>query len=226
MKINLTAIASFAVLSCLLTTEVRSATTLIGPGVQNGSFEFLAGASGSLLTANHWDTDPNGDVDFWTDWNGVGIGGTFVKITATDGDRLAFVQNGNHAYNLTSYIAQQGDEFAFSFDRTRALGADPELIVGLVYDDGGTITALTSSDLVTTTSGSKASTFTIGAGSPAIGKAIGLGLRNGLGSNFPEPDNFVLTVTSAPIPAPEPAAATLALFGLLGLTFRRRRRRR
>jgi PEP-CTERM motif len=171
-------------------------TVLIGPNTNNGSFEY---AGGVLNTAKiqMWDTTP--DVDNWTEWPGISTAGTDSGVEntgfASDGTMVAFLQGGNAVYNLTDYVAAEGDSFVFSWDHVRR--EDRNHTVGLVYDDGGTITSIVDSEMdstgiLETINGA----YVIPAGSPAIGKSIGLGVVSP--GAYPEVDNFNLTVGGVP----------------------------
>lgn len=173
------------------------AQVLIDASTRNGSFELLGGVQG-VAKATHWDTDPDGDVDSWTDWAGVSTAnndsGADASGAASDGTRVAFLQNANAAYNLTDYTIQLGDRFTYSWDWVLA-GRGPA-IAGLAYDNGGTITAIGGAD--TTNPDATMPHLGLGmlyevlAGNPAIGKKIALTVSST--GNYPEVDNFYLAV--------------------------------
>lgn len=200
---------------------------LIDPATQNGSFELLGGTPSAGRKATHWDTDPDGDVDYWSVW-GAAVGGpstaendsgTDIGGNPTDGTQVAFLQPGNAAYNLTSYLVQAGDVFTYLWDWT--LSGRGNAIAQLAYSDGVNIVAIDGTDTTNPDTASAhlglGTTYTALAGDPAIGNPIALTVRST--GNWPEVDNFVLSV--APIPEP----STLALFGSLALFLAIRRRR-
>ncbi|MCX6878664.1 MAG: hypothetical protein NTW21_33360 [Verrucomicrobia bacterium] len=181
--------------------SITGATVLIDTLHNNGSFEFLAGVAGSPVKVYHWDTDPGGDVDNWSVWNAAVGGpstaednsGTLVSGVATAGTRTGYLQGNNAAYNMTAHPVAVGDVFTFTWDHTLR---DSSHTVSLVYDNGGVITSITASAVTSTTVGNgKGGSYTVLAGDPAIGKTIGLGILNN-NSNFPEVDNFVLSVVA------------------------------
>ena len=193
---------------------VLASTTLIDATTNNGSFE-LADGIVNTTKIKEWDTTP--DVDNWTEWTGVSgaMGDSGVEMTgnASDGDMVSFLQPNNATYNLTSHVAQVGDVFLFSWDHVLRNSLHT---VGLVWDDGGTITSIAASEISSDTAGtSNSNSFTVQAGDPWIGSTIGLGLVNN-NSNYPEVDNFVLTLI------PEPSAVVLVGIAVGLLAARRR----
>lgn len=167
---------------------------LIGNTLRNGSFELLGAAPGSpnAAKASHWDTDTDGDVTYWTTWTGnsTGNGDSGTEGGGTHGSKRGYLQSGNAAYNLSSLVAAEGDVFSASWKQTNAAGT---LSVTLVYDNAGTITAIPESLSVTATANSVGHlVYRIPAGSPAIGKAIGLGMRSN--GSFIFVDEFALNV--------------------------------
>jgi hypothetical protein len=184
---------------------ITGATVLIDTLHNNGSFELLGGVSGSLVKVYHWDVDAGGDVDNWSVWNAAVGGpstaednaGTQISGGATAGARIGFLQGNNAAYNMTAHTVAVGDVFTFTWDHTLR---DSSHTVSLVYNNGGTITTLATSAVTSTTVGNgKGGTYTVLAGDQAIGKTIGLGILNN-NSNYPEVDNFVLSVVGAANP--------------------------
>ena len=171
------------------------AIVLIDPDTNNGSFE-MAGGVINVEKIQEWDGAV--DIDFWTEWTGVSgaMGDSGIEMTgnASDGDMVSFLQPNNAVYNLTSHVAQEGDNFFFSWDHVLRNSLHT---VGLVWDDGGTITSIAASEISSDTAGtSNSNSFTVQAGDPWIGSTIGLGLVNN-NSNYPEVDNFILTANEA-----------------------------
>lgn len=203
-------------------------TVLIDATTNNGSFEY---AGGVLNTAklNQWDGTP--DVDNWTLW-GASVGGpsttsgnSGVESTGnqTDGTMVAFLQANNAIYNLTSHVAAEGDLLTFSWDHVLRNSSHT---VSLVYQDAsGDIVSIVASEVTSTTVGTGLGmAYTIPTGSPAIGRPIGIGVRNN-NSNWPEVDNFVLTLGEPSAPPATPnilidATTNNGSFELLGGTGR------
>ncbi|TWT78331.1 hypothetical protein Pla123a_11220 [Posidoniimonas polymericola] len=212
---------TLAAVSALLVSaaSLNAQTVLIGPNTNNGSFEY----AGGVLNTDKiqvWDGAP--DVDNWSVWAGVSTADNDSGVentgNASDGTMVAFMQSGNAMHNLTSWIAAEGDRFNFSWDHV--LREDRDHTVGLVYDDGGTITSIVDSEIGSTgVIETISSSYVIPAGSPAIGKAIGLGVVSPGG--YPEIDNFRLTEG-----VPEPCSALLGLAAIGLLSARRGGRRR
>lgn len=197
----------------MLANSASAATILIDPTTRNGSFET---ETTKQLT---W-----GGVDSWDEWTGVstanGDSGTDENpATATDGVRIAFLQGGNAAYNMTSHLVSVGDVYTYSWDH--ASRADRTHTVGLVFDDGGTVTSIVSSEITTTGLATPntygGGTYTVLAGDAAIGKTIGMGIH--ATAAYPEVDNFILSVDQVP----EPSSAALLGLGGLALILRRRK---
>jgi len=212
-------------LASLLSTGLAgAATTLIDPTTNNGSFEYVNGVNNPAFTAKitHWDTHSEGDVDNWTLWAGVATSsddsGIQHSTSTTDGVRFAFLQPGNAVYNLTSYFAAAGDSFTFSWDH---IGGNYAHTVSLVYFNGTDVISIAASgvDSGTAPGNGKGGTYVIPDDSPAIGYQIGLGVVNN-SVDWPNIDNFVLSVESVP----EPSTALLGGLGLLALFQRRKTR--
>ncbi|MAT72718.1 MAG: hypothetical protein CMJ58_24830 [Planctomycetaceae bacterium] len=206
-----------AVVLALCCSPALAVTTLIDPVTNNGSFEFAGGAL-NTTKIQVWDTGAL-DVDHWVEWAGVSTAGNDSGVentgNASDGTMIAFLQGGNAVHNMTSWLAAEGDVFAFSWDHV--LREDRNHTVSLVYDDGGTITTIAGSEVDSTGVLEKISgVYQIPAGSPAIGKAIGLGVVSP--GSYPEVDNFVLQVV------PEPSTVAMAGLALVGLAAARRTR--
>ncbi|MFC4993484.1 PEP-CTERM sorting domain-containing protein [Rubritalea tangerina] len=189
-----------------------ASVVLIDPATRNGSFEDDSGK------IQNWS-----GVTAWDEWTEVSTangdsGAEDNGATATDGSRIAFLQAGNAAYNMTNHVVQVGDVFTFSWDH--AARSDRTHIGGLVYDDGGTITSILATEV--TSDGSAVpkaygGTYTVLSGDSAVGKTIGFGVRAVVA--YPEVDNFQLSVEAVP----EPSSGVLMLVGATGLMLRRRR---
>jgi len=171
-------------------------TVLIDPTTNNGSFEFAGGAL-NTTKIQVWDGAP--DVDNWAEWTEVSTAGDDSGVentgNATDGSMVSFMQPGNATYNMTDYQIAAGDSFVFSWDHV--LREDREHTVGLVWDNGGTITSILESEqpysgVIETVNGA----YVIPAGHPSIGSTVGLGIVSP--GSYPEIDNFILTVGGAP----------------------------
>ena len=205
---------------------VFGATVLIDPTHNNGSFEY---ADGVLSTAKiGFDVTP--DIDNWTQWTEVSptaknSGVENISSHASDGVMIAYLEHPDAIKNMTTWIAQEGDTFDFSWDHVQRDSRAHR--VGLVYDDGGTFTSIAASEVYSTDPSpaipfTYTGSFTVAAGSPVIGHAIGLGLfaSDSEGGGYPEVDNFILTVT----PVPEPTSIVLMGLALVGLVAVRRSR--
>lgn len=221
---KMTFVTPALMLATMLWPLGSQADILIDATTNNGSFELLGGAP-STAKATHWDTDPDGNVDNWSVW-GATVGGpstaendsgTDLGNAPTDGTHVAFLQPGNAAYNLTSHIVQVGDVFTYSWDWT--LAGRGNATAGLAYFDGLNVVAIPSTETTNPDTAQPwnglGTTYTALAGDPAIGNAMALTVVSG--GNWPEVDNFVLTVI------PEPS--TLALFGGVGMLLVLMRRR-
>ncbi|WP_035613151.1 LamG-like jellyroll fold domain-containing protein [Haloferula sp. BvORR071] len=158
---------------------------LINNTRRNGSFELLGAAPGTANAAKaaNWDTAAAGDVTYWTIWpvsTANGDSGTETSGTATNGTKRGYMQAGNAVYNLTDVVAQEGDVYAATWRHVATAGT---LSVNLVYDSdtsaGVSIVPIDASLATTTAAGGVGHlVFRIPAGSPAIGKQIGIGLRS------------------------------------------------
>ncbi len=180
--------------------------TLIGDTVRNGSFELLGPVPGlpNLAKATNWDTDPDGDVTYWTVWPGESTietdTGTQVGAagTVTHGVKQAAVQNGNAMYNMTDHVVQAGDILYFGFSHTAGGAA---IRGGLIYNTGTigapVLVRFPAAAEITNTviGGTKAIYYTVPVGSPAIGFPLGVGFKST--SNWPLIDSVKLTVPAA-----------------------------
>ncbi|MEM6504882.1 MAG: PEP-CTERM sorting domain-containing protein [Planctomycetota bacterium] len=208
-----------------LSISASAELILIDATTNNGSFE-LAGGVLNTTKIQEWDGTP--DIDHWTNWdatfggdssanNDSGVEDVDGPNGASDGEMLAFMQPGNDVFNLTTYVAQVGDVFTFSWDKVDRKNA--QHTVSLIFDDGGTITSVAASAVTTDALNDAPFTYmgsyTVQAGDAIVGKAVGLGVENDL-AQFPAIDNFQLTVV------PEPGSLVLLGLGAVAV-FRRRR---
>ncbi|WP_442484602.1 PEP-CTERM sorting domain-containing protein [Aeoliella sp. SH292] len=189
-----------ALASVMVVASPAMAVVLIDPVTNNGSFELADGVVNTTKIPV-WDGTPN--IDNWSVWTGVSTAdndsGVQLKgAQAATGDMIAFFQPGNAAHNMTTWNAAAGDLFNFSWDHIGNAGAAHSVV--MVYDNAGTITALEASRVFSTgTLETISGSFVVPAGSPAIGKPMGIGVRST--GNWPELDNFILTVNEGgPIP--------------------------
>jgi PEP-CTERM motif len=194
-----------AAVAVTLCSSALAATILINPTTLNGSFE-----DAPTTKTPNWS-----NVNAWENW-GASVGGpstasndsgTDTSAAATNGTHVAFLQPNNAAYNLTSYVAQVGDVFNYTWDW--ALVGRGLATAQLAYQDGsGNIVAIAGTDTSfqsNTMQGLGLGTaYTALSGDPAIGRPIAITVRTV--GNYPEVDNFVLSVTSVPEPG------TLAMF--------------
>jgi hypothetical protein len=187
-----------AVVALTFCSSSRGATILIDPSTLNGSFE-----DAPTTKTPNWAT-----VAAWEDW-GASVGGpstasndsgTDVSGAATNGTHVAFLQPNNAAYNLASYVVQAGDVFTYTWDW--ALTGRGNAIAQLAYLNGTNIAAISGTDSTDPGGGtgprSHSGSYTVLAGDPAIGNQIAMTIRTT--GNYPEVDNFVLSVTSVPEP--------------------------
>ncbi|MES2922175.1 MAG: hypothetical protein V4819_11550 [Verrucomicrobiota bacterium] len=176
--------------------------SLINNYLRNGSFENANGGP-NTTKITHWDPIPAGDtndVDNWTEWTPA-VGGpstagydSGVEPGGTHGAMRAFLQGGNAVYNMTSTTTAQADTvYACSW---KHVGNEGKIAVQLVYDNAGIITEIPGSEASTFAPGETGDlVFRIPAGNPAIGKTIGIGVRNAT-FGYPQVDEFVLSIVS------------------------------
>jgi hypothetical protein len=194
--------------SVLLPLCAEAQGILIDPTTLNGSFE-----NNSSKT-----TFDSGLVPNWVVWTGVSAAsndsGTDASGAATQGTRDAYLQGGNADFDLTSYTFQAGDVFTYTWDW--ALVGRGSATAQLGYWNGSIVVAIAGTDTSFQSNSSQGlglgTTYTVLPGDPAIGNEIAMTILAPSGSNYPEVDNFVLTVT----PVPEPSVAALGGLGGLG----------
>ncbi len=171
---------------------------LISVTKRNGGFELSGAEPGTVAVTTaamtHWDTDPDGDVTYWTNWTelatatndagterGAGVG--------AEGLRRAWCQGGNATRNMTNYAVKAGDLVRVTWNQI-----DGTLNCYLVYNDGGVFKAVTGAPLATTAAATTGDLlYQIPADSPAIGKVIGVGFKNP-GGGYPHFDAVTLSV--------------------------------
>lgn len=177
-------------------TPEPSLHNLIDNTLRNGDFEMRNGAPNAIKTTA-WDMPAPNDIDNWTEWTGVSTvaDNTGVEGGGSHGAMRGFFRSGNAAYNMTPSVAAEGSVYSCTWKQVNAAGST--LSVQLVYDDGGVITAIPASLAITNTGtaavpGIGHLVFRIPAGSPAIGKTIGIGVSS-LG-NWIGVDEFVLSI--------------------------------
>ena len=162
---------------------------LIDNNLQNGSFELRNGIPNTAKTT-HWDPiagDAN-DVDNWTLWLPA-IGGistnpadSGVEGGGTNGPMRGYLRGGDAVYNLTNSSAGEGSVYACTWKQVSAAGN--VLTARLVYQDGAFIRPINDA-LATTSTGTVIApgvgriVYRVPAGSPAIGKQIGVAFSSG-----------------------------------------------
>jgi hypothetical protein len=166
---------------------------LINNFLRNGSFEMRNGALNTVKTTQ-WDAPAPDDIDNWTEWTGVSVeaNDSGVEPGGSHGEMRGFFQSGNAAYNMTDHVAASGSVYTCTW---KHIDRDGILAVQLVYDDNGTITPIPAS-LASTTGANQTGdlVYRIPAGSPAIGKSIGIGVSSSGG--FMQVDEFALSITA------------------------------
>jgi hypothetical protein len=199
--------------SRFLTVDPTVQTGLINPTTRNGSFELVSGVHGtgkvnfSTGTVDNWKT--------WTAFSNSGDTGTDTSGNATDGTRDAFLQGDSGIYNIAGHIITAGDEFAYSWDWV--LAGRGSAIVQLGYWDGSSVVLIPGTD--SSAPGGTGVMLGLGtnykvlAGNPAIGNPVVLTVNAPAGSNYPEVDNFVLTVFPAGTVATNPTNITTSVSG-------------
>jgi hypothetical protein len=218
-----------AITATLCTTA--SGAILIGPDTRNGSFEWLGNPGVfNAAKATHWDTDPDGDVTDWTLWdaskggpatafNDSGTENDPLPTHATNGTKVGFLQGNNAAYNLTDHVVALGDVFKYTWDYPQP--GRGNLTTQLAYEDAlGNIVTIAGTDSTNVGNAVQlgiGSMYTALAGDPAIGRKLGITIRNVPTSNYPEIDNVVLTLV------PEPSAMIMICLGIGYVWIARRR---
>jgi hypothetical protein len=207
-----------------LTSQQSPGAILIDVGVRNGGFEFLGGSISNDAKATDWSTDPDGDVNNWVDLGGPAVSGANSGTDETAGggifgDREAYFNTDNLAYNLTTETIALGETFNFGFAHIEDGRADA--LGYLAYFDGTDILAIPDTDLIGGDDQAGIDTYRSSWDAVPgdwVGQPIALVLGDNLadGDNFPEIDNAFLERV------PEPSTALLGGFGLLALLRRRR----
>jgi hypothetical protein len=199
----------FGAVAAMSFSGIAMGEVLISPTVHNGSFELLGPVPGApnVAKATNWDTDPDGDVTYWTLWDAVTGGpatafndsGTENNPThATNGTKVGFLQANNAAFNLTEHTVQLGDKFKYTWDY--ALAGRGNITAQLAYQDAGGLivpiagTTSTNAGNATVQTGIGASLlYTVASGDPAIGRLLALTIKNDPGTNYPELDNVLVS---------------------------------
>ncbi len=173
---------------------------LVSPTVRNGGFELINGAQGpgtDIYNDIGWDNAAN-NIDNWQDWGNT--------TTNAGGLRPASGHNGfgshvgefesltnDSTFNLTPCIAKQGDVFEVKWFHTQDDTGNSFLY--LVVDDGfgGATKVPGASGASGAASNTAACSFyyAVPAGSPVIGKRIGVGIEGDGGHKV---DNVSLTI--------------------------------
>lgn len=206
--------------SMLLPLCVGAQTILINPTTRNGSFELVDGGSGSTEKVNF----STGRVDSWAIWTAfpnTGDTGTDDSGAASNGARDAFFQGDSGAYNLTGHTIQQGDVFTYTWDWV--LNGRGPAIAQLGYWNGSSVVLIAGTASSAPGGGtgvllSLGTNYTVMAGDPATGSPIVMTVHAPNGANYPEVDNFVLTVlpggsTSAPFVVADTTVIPSTVFG-------------
>ncbi len=201
-----------------------SQVILINPTTRNGSFESLGGSSPATAKASHWDNDPDGNVDNWTVWDATSGGpstiandsGTEVNGSASQGSRIAFLQNGNAAYNLTDHVIEAGDVFTYSWDYVSPNRGTAN--AQLAYKDGNSIVSILGTQVSNPNTARRlgiTGAWTVPSGHASVGHLVAITLRSN--GSYPEIDNVILKFQGPSLdPVPLSLAAgshTLTVYG-------------
>ncbi|MES2439646.1 MAG: hypothetical protein V4584_11290 [Verrucomicrobiota bacterium] len=161
---------------------------LIDNNIQNGSFEKVDGVI-SVAKVDHWDAVVGGDqrdVDHWTEWlpaiGGISTnpGNSGVEGGGTHGAMQGFLRGGDAIYNLSPSSAGEGSVYACTWKQVNSAGN--VLTARLVYKDGENILPIAASQASTSTAMALGRiVYRVPAGSPAIGKQIGVAFSSGGG---------------------------------------------
>ncbi|MEK7953585.1 beta strand repeat-containing protein [Luteolibacter soli] len=178
---------------------VPSLFALIDGSTRNGQFELQGPPPGvaSGTKRASWDQAGAADVTYWTEWAPYNTTPNNSGVEGGTGLQHAFMESGNAMYNLTDYKAAQGTIYWFAFDKSNG----NQLDAYLVYEDAnGAIQPITASLFSSTTAGNnQLKGYQIPAGSPAIGRRIGIGFRSF--SSWAAFDNVRLGVTPSDVDA-------------------------
>jgi hypothetical protein len=173
---------------------------LIGLTKGNGSFEYRDGAINITNFKQGWDGASGvNNIDAWSTWteqtttssdSGVETG------NATHGSMKGFCQSGNGAKNMSNYKAKEGDILRLTYDRVNGYTTGNTY---LVYDGtdlgAGFVQIPTSPAQTLTGNGSYEIAFKVPAGSPAVGRSVGVGIKST--GSWPGWDRVVLTVVDS-----------------------------
>lgn len=175
---------------------------LIGLVKRNGSFEYRSGVVNTTNYKLGWDGAAPNDIDGWTTWASMTTTSTDSGVEATqasDGVMKGFCQIGNGAKNMTTYLAKEGDIIRLTYDRVNGYTTGDTFLVMEYYDPILMTTSYVqipgSSSQEDTANGSYTLSYKVPAGSGAIGRAIGVGIRNNAtGASWPGWDKVILTI--------------------------------
>lgn len=197
--------------SFLVAASASATTTLIGGSTNNGDFESPDVASPTNFTTN--------TITNWSNWSEIDTADNDTGVYDSPGNtQTAYIQPGGAIVNMTSHTIALGDTFDYGFDDV--IGGRGDATMQLVWNNGGTLQAITGTDLVgnlNTNNTTYSDSYTVQAGDAWIGSTVGVGLLTS--ASYPEVDNITLSVTAVP----EPSSAALLGLGGLALILRRRK---
>jgi len=200
--------------SQFLTVDPSVQTGLINATTRNGSFELVSGVPGGAAKVNI----SGGTVDNWKTWSAFpnsGDTGADDGGEATDGTRYAFLQGNSGVYNIAGHIITAGDGFNYSWDWV--LAGRGSAIVQLGYWNGSNVVLIPGTESSapggTGVLLALGTNYTIMPGNPAIGNPVVLTVNAPNGSNYPEVDNFILTLIPAGSVATNPTNITTSVSG-------------
>jgi len=178
---------------------------LIDPTTRNGSFEQdvfpsdVGQFTGVSLVSDWrlWTDLPRNVQDDAT--------GVVESPFASHGERTLVLQPfAGAVYNLTDHVVQEGEIFCYLWDGVARFDMPWVMpTVSLVYEDesGGVVPipgTETTRETLENPQLDLGLTWTAEAGSPVIGRRIGIGVDNTSSEKFPEFDNFRLSVIPSP----------------------------
>lgn len=178
--------------------SVPSVWELINPSRRNGGFEMVNGSPGDgseTYNGIGWD-DPTNDIDDWQEWNNGTPSGGLRPAGDFDGfgnHVASMFDSDSSAFNMTSYVAQEGDVIEVSgFNTSSFVG---EATIYLVVSDGAggvtTVPGLNVKNVAASNTVPISFSHVVTAGDGVIGKAIGIGID---GNGERTLDNITLAV--------------------------------